>query len=61
MALITVVKSPFHDAMHTLDMQSLDDVYPDGHLVHEVEDCSYWGRDPALKYEYGEDENPLAS
>jgi len=59
MARITVAKSPFRDAMHQAEPVSLDDVYPDGHPVHEFPDESYWGSDPALKYEQKlEDESP---
>lgn len=52
MALVRVVKSPFVDALMTAEMTSLDDVYPDGGLVMEVENTDHWGADPALKYEW---------
>lgn len=65
MAKITVAKSPFGDAMHREARVSLDDTYPDGHLIMEVEDEGFWGKDPALKYELQyefldtlEEENP---
>lgn len=62
MAIVTVVRSPFRDAMHVAEPVSLDETYPDGHLVNEYPDQSDWGADPALKYERKmEDESPLPS
>lgn len=59
MARVTVVKSPFNDALDRPDPMSLDESYPDGHAVNEFPDESFWGKDPALKYEQSlEDESP---